>query len=322
MRLRALILAAFGGVLTAAVGFTSPAGADHPGHPIAGVRATNGGTGNPTILVGTTGFSPPAGATNGRATGPGRPRAGGSGSVTCGLRMPGFSAGGLAATAPVVAPIVGERYVRVCEAGGTRTSMALITYSAAQATGGAPMIDPQTLALQAYRELPLEYPAVRTWPPVGVPAIVHVPVVLWLDAVQWRPLSATASVPGLSATITATPVRVEWDMGGMPGDDDGPVTCEGPGTPYDESAVAGSTLVELEARAPYLWDCFHLYRVSSREEITGDAAEQYQAEATLVWEVSWSATDGSGGPLPDVERSTTFPMVVGEIQVLNTVVGE
>lgn len=182
------------------------------------------------------------------------------------------------------------------------------------------MIDPETLALQAYRELPLEFPEVRTSPPSGVPAVVHVPVVLWLEPGQWRPLSASASVPGLSATITARPVRVEWDMGGV--GDDGPVSCEGPGTPYEEGDVAGLTMAELEGRARGLWDCYHLYRVSSREDITGDPAEVYEAEATLVWEVSWSASDGSGGPLPDVGRSTTFAMQVGEIQTLNVAVEE
>jgi hypothetical protein len=195
----------------------------------------------------------------------------------------------------------------------------VITYSPAMG-GGAPMIDPETLSLQAYRELPLEFPAVRTFPPAGEPAIVHVPVVMWLDEAQWQPRTATASVPGLAATITATPVSVEWDMGGV--DDDGPVTCDGPGTPFEYDEVARLTLTEWEDRAPGLWDCWHVYRVTPREEITGNPAEVYQAEATMAWEVSWSATDGSGGQLPDVERSTSFAMTVGEVQALNTVVDE
>ncbi len=50
---------------------------------------------------------------------------------------------------------------------------------------------------------------------------------LWVDG-PWEPSSATAEVAGVSATVTARPVRVVWDTGDGAG-----VTCDGPGTPYD-----------------------------------------------------------------------------------------
>jgi hypothetical protein len=114
---------------------------------------------------------------------------------------------------------------------------------------------------------------------------------LWVDEATWRPFTATASAGGLSATVTATPVGTEWEMG-----DGTTVTCDGPGTPYtgDDERT----------------DCGHVYQVDSAGEPDG----VYDAAVTIVWSVTWTASNGEGGDLGAVERTTRFPVDVGQRQ--------
>jgi hypothetical protein len=157
----------------------------------------------------------------------------------------------------------------------------------------AKVIDAATLARRAFNELPLLYPRPRTAPPATANQLVGVRTWMWVDANDWRAMSATASIPGLSATVTAQPSTVTWDMG-----DGTTVTCNGPGTPYDPTKAddAQST------------DCGHTYQHD------GD----YTVLTTIEWTVSWTATNGEGGTLPAVQRSTQFPLTVEQRQAVIT----
>jgi hypothetical protein len=73
-------------------------------------------------------------------------------------------------------------------------------------------------------------PAIRVNP---LPQIVFVPTWIWLGSESWGRRSATASVPGMSVTATATPVRLVVSTGDGAG-----VTCTGPGMSWTAGSGA------------------------------------------------------------------------------------
>lgn len=159
---------------------------------------------------------------------------------------------------------------------------------------GAPAMSGLGLAQSAMSSLTLGFPDPRTNPGIEHRQLPGIETWLWIDDADWQPVSATASVPGLSATVTATPLRVIWDMG----DGSIPVVCEGPGTPYDPDVPP----------ADQASDCTHRYQRRG----------SYTASATVTWVLRWSATDGDGGILDPVGRTTTFTMTVAERQAVGT----
>lgn len=124
----------------------------------------------------------------------------------------------------------------------------------------------------------------------------------WLAVESWGPLTATATLSGISSTITGVPQRVTWEMGPP----DGTVVCNGPGDRYDPSV-------------PDEWqdtDCGYTYRWSS----AGVGADNaYSARVTVTYHVTWSSTDGTSGVIGPVSAVTTFSVPVAEVQALNTV---
>jgi hypothetical protein len=162
-----------------------------------------------------------------------------------------------------------------------------------------PRVDPAVLAAQALRRLPLPAPAVGTSPPADREQLVNLPTWLWVHD-DWAARSATASLPGVSVTVTAQPVRVRWEMG-----DGEHVTCHGPGRRYDSRVAA----------AVQTTDCSYTYRRSS----AGQPHQRYQVTATMTWHVTWAATGVAGrGDLGEVFRSTTLQLRVVEGQALIT----
>ena len=153
------------------------------------------------------------------------------------------------------------------------------------------------LAYEASRELPVPHPRPALSPAIGTDQLVGLPTWLWLEPGSWATLDATASVPGLSATATATPTRVRWDMG-----DGTVVTCDGPGIAYDPGR-------DDDAQST---DCQHVYeRVSA-----GEPSGAYAATVSIDWAITWSATNGQGGTLPGTSRGTSFPVPVAERQAV------
>jgi hypothetical protein len=153
---------------------------------------------------------------------------------------------------------------------------------------------PEELAQRAVEQLPLAQPQIGMTPTPGRTGLVGLPVWLWLEGGIWTPVSATASVPGLSVTATATPVRVVWDMG-----DGTTVTCRTAGVPYRASAG--------DAMSP---ECGHRYERPSSAE----PDEAYDVTATVTWDIQW-AGGGASGDLTQV-RSATAQARIGELQVV------
>lgn len=161
-----------------------------------------------------------------------------------------------------------------------------------------PMVAPGVLAREAYRHLPLPEPQIGVNPVAGREQFVNLPTWLWISPLTWGVRSATASVPGLSATATATPISVTWTMG-----DGGQVVCRGPGTAYSSRFPAGSA-------SP---DCGYVYRHSSARA----PGAAYVVTAITTWRVTWTSSIGTSGSLPLISRSSQISLLVAEAQALN-----
>ena len=142
-------------------------------------------------------------------------------------------------------------------------------------------------------------PVIRLSPRVEWEQIVHLPTWMWIDPGAWRARTARADAGRAWAEATATPTRVVWDMGN--GDR---VTCEGPGTPYDEARPG------RQQRS----DCTYTYPQSS----AGLPNDAYTVTATLIYDVTWSGSGGAGGDLGTITTRSSEAVRVAEIQALVT----
>ncbi len=152
------------------------------------------------------------------------------------------------------------------------------------------------LAAAAVKALRLPTPLIRWNPPSATNVLVNVPVWLWLDPASWGARSATASVPGLSVTATATPARLVFSAG-----DGSTVTCSGPGTAWSPGG-------DPRAASP---TCGHTYSVSS----AGAPGGTFTLSATVTWHITW-AGGGQTGAVPDLQTTAQVPLAVGESQTV------
>ncbi|OLT26905.1 hypothetical protein BJF83_20050 [Nocardiopsis sp. CNR-923] len=155
------------------------------------------------------------------------------------------------------------------------------------------------MAEQARAMMRLPEPDIGTAPPLGKPRFVNLPSWMWVDAADWEPVSATASVSAGSVTVVASPRRVVWDTG-----DGHEVVCEVSGTVF-------SPRVYREEGSP---DCGHTYTALP----PGGAGATVDLVAVWEWAVSWSATDGRGGELADLTTVSTVAVPVSEIHAVVT----
>lgn len=134
-------------------------------------------------------------------------------------------------------------------------------------------------------------------PPPGR-LLVNFPTWLHLSS-GWQEITATASLAGISATVTAKPQWVRWDMG-----DGGAVTCRSAGTAYDAHL---SWQANLDRR-----DCGYTYTESS----AGQAAGRFHVTVVIHYEVTWASTSGAAGSLGGYDRSASTWVAVGQVQSL------
>jgi hypothetical protein len=91
-------------------------------------------------------------------------------------------------------------------------------------------------------------------PELSPPTIGYVIIETWLATVDPGPLTATAAIPGLSVTATATVTSTTWSTGDGVGD----IVCDGVGVAWTPSAG--------DAAAP----CGHTYTTHGAEIYGGD----------------------------------------------------
>ncbi|MFD8716893.1 hypothetical protein ACFV2H_02375 [Streptomyces sp. NPDC059629] len=204
------------------------------------------------------------------------------------------------AVVPAADPKPGESgawYVYKCTADGVRDAVYRppIWIADTPRNGGAAQPMPAQLAQVARSQLRLRAPQIMANP--ADEQLVGLPTWLWLVRGEWKAVSATASVPGVSVTAVARPESVVWTTG-----DGNSVTCKGPGTPYGSGAAAKSA-------SP---DCGYTYRTSSAVQPGG----VFAVSATVHWTVSWSGA-GQTGVFPDMTTASNAEFRVGESQALN-----
>jgi hypothetical protein len=156
---------------------------------------------------------------------------------------------------------------------------------------GAP--NAAVLADAAVKALRLPSPVIRWNPPSATNVLVNVPVWLWLDPGSWGARSATASVPGMSVTATATPTSLVFTTG-----DGATVHCVGAGT-------AWSPAMDPTSASP---TCGHTYTTPS-------PGGGYALSATVTWHVVW-AGGGQTGVVPDLHTTAQVALTVGESQAV------
>lgn len=191
----------------------------------------------------------------------------------------------------------GAWYVWKCTTAGVADGLyhpPVFIPSGQAAPDAAVLPSPAQMAELARKQLRFPTPTIAA-NPVGE-QLVNLPTWMWLSS-GWEQVSATAAVPGVSVTASATPTSVVWSMG-----DGGTVTCTGAGTPFRPGTAP-------TASSP---DCGHTYRTSSASR----AGQAFPVTATVHWTVTW-AGDGLGGVFPDLTTAGTAAFRVAESQALN-----
>ncbi|MFN8037880.1 MAG: hypothetical protein U0Q07_01600 [Acidimicrobiales bacterium] len=186
-------------------------------------------------------------------------------------------------------PQVGERALFVCYDGGRLVSIDARTYDPADPLAG--LFAAERAMAAARRRVDPPRPALRTNP--AAEQLVGVPTWLWL-AGGYAPVSATASVGAVSATVTAAPTGVSWDTG-----DGTVVRCGGAGRPWSPGLDDDAS------------DCRHTFE--HRSTTTG-ADGTFTVRATVTYAVTWTATTGQGGDLGTITRTATVDVRVREAQ--------
>lgn len=131
--------------------------------------------------------------------------------------------------------------------------------------------------------------------------LVGAPVWMWVTnagPTTWGPIEESATVDGVTVTVTAEVENVTWDMG-----DGTTVTCEEPGDPYVPS---------LGVRPSP--NCGHAYTQTSADQ----PRTAYTVTATASWTATWTASTGAEGTLEPPNPATTASVRIGERQVIET----
>lgn len=137
----------------------------------------------------------------------------------------------------------------------------------------------------------------------STPAVVHFPLWFAVPESQWGPVSATASVLGVSATVTATPTRLTFHAG----DGGRAVSCAGPGPTWRVGMIE-------PARQPA---CSYVYRDVSTLAPNGHA---WTSQLQILWRVTWTATNGAPGSLGTLTTANGFAIPVVEQQSVETAI--
>lgn len=156
---------------------------------------------------------------------------------------------------------------------------------------------PRELAGDAYdvAVAKIPKPSVVMAPPVDK-QIVNLET--WFAVTPTQPVSATAAIPGLSATVTARPQSIRLTTGSSAPGDPATVECRLWGS---TAAAAGG--------------CSWTPRFPSIPKFTG-GGYAYHGSIAVVWTITWTSTSGAGGDLGTYESTTPIDMAVREIQTV------
>ncbi len=177
------------------------------------------------------------------------------------------------------------RYIRVVELGAA----------------GGPAIDVFALRDQAQAQVTVPDPKPASNPPFDQPGrfgVVRIPTWYWIEPGGWAPLTGSASLGGITVTVTATPKQVAW----TPGDGSADVVCPDPGVPWQPSLAESATT------------CSHTYTSSSANQ----AGAAFHVQVTTTWEFTWAIGGVNQGAFGNAAPTAAFDYQVGEIQAIQS----
>jgi hypothetical protein len=160
--------------------------------------------------------------------------------------------------------------------------------------GETPVMDPAVIAARAVDRLPLAVPEIGMAPMDPQRTTVGLETWLWVPEEQWDGQSLTVTAAGGSVTVTAAPVRVDWDL------TEGSTSCFSPGRVW----VRGMSGVGQT-------DCGYTFSTVSQ----GAPEGKYSVSATIVYEVSWTCSgvclseSGDLGEVSSVSSSTAIEVI-------------
>jgi hypothetical protein len=162
---------------------------------------------------------------------------------------------------------------------------------------------PQLLEQLRDRALPKPTPVFQLLDPTHGWAYVRTPLDFRAGD-SWRPVSVTATLGPLWATVTATPVRLTFDPGDPGGP--GPVSCDGDGpvAPYVAAIPGACSYTYLNASSTSPVDGYH-----------------FRTRSTIEWAISWTSSTGAGGPLEPYSTEADALLAVAEVKGLVTCTG-
>jgi hypothetical protein len=171
--------------------------------------------------------------------------------------------------------------------------------------GSPPAPDPEQLADILWVEMLVQFPRPTTHvAPTDTEdhgfAFVQAPTYFWID--DFQPITRTLTLGPTWVTLTATPVRIDVDLGN--GDS---VSC------VEAPAFGPSDRVDR------FQGCGYTYRHSSAMSPNG---ETWPVTVTAVWTASWTSSSGAGGTFGEAHlEAPTRELPVAEIQAIVTDVG-
>lgn len=154
--------------------------------------------------------------------------------------------------------------------------------------GQAPLPDPRVLARRALDQLVLAVPAIHIAPDPPLATYVGLETWLWLPEAQWDSLSLTVTAGATSVTVTATPVRVDWNL------TEGTTSCDSAGRPWQRG-------MSDDART----DCSYTFSTLSDGQPDG----RYAVSATIAYAATWTCSgaclldNGDLGEVPSLTSS-------------------
>lgn len=203
-----------------------------------------------------------------------------------GVREPGTKS--IKAPGFTIAPKQNAIYFLDCtDSSGAIAQSSVVIYNPGNPQ--ASVVTSQQVAQMASEQLNLDLPDIGLSPPVGSDQIVGIPTWFWVNNL-WSSSSASASLSGVTATVTATPVNVVFDTG-----DGTTLTCLSP-VIYDKTRSVDQQQT----------NCSHTYIRPGNYTIT----------ATISWDVNWSASTGEGASLGSTTRTAEISVHVVEVQAV------
>lgn len=158
---------------------------------------------------------------------------------------------------------------------------------------------PQLLDQLRERTLPKPVPVFEMLDPEFGWAYVQTPLDFRAGGDSWRPVSVTASVGPIWATVTARPTSLAFD----PGDpaNPGSVTCSGSGpvAGYDPAAPGACSYTYVNSSSTSQVDGYH-----------------FATSLSITWAITWTSSTGAGGALDSYTTTTTSLLAVAEVKGL------